>query len=249
MNPLRQDNQNPAAGLGFTAGHFGLIAGCITLILIFSFVKGDLTLAKLKNLPVLQARSESQPLTYEQARAQAEAAYSSNFTADDLTEQQLAEIDPTLDAGQVLGASTEPIPSIEELFDQQTMDRIPVRVSTDNSSVALQRYAEKLRFLETYYGTPVLLEAVSTQDAELLKKAAPAYLSLVTELKAVDVPSVFVEFHKTKIIYYASLVELTQSMSSANGEDVGLSGALFFGLTDKLNSMQSELSNRYGVSL
>lgn len=251
--------QNQANRYGFTAGHFGLIALCLALLLTFSVVKGNLSWSSLVNVvhSIQAAAPEPHVMTYDEAaqvaanQAPAASATDDSQALQQAQQQQLAQVDPSLgDSGQVLGASTDALPSIDQMFTEQKLSAIQLSLIQNATPTQRQQYATQVKFVESYYGTGTLLSALTTQDKDQLTQAEQGYANIITELGQIKVPTEFEQYHKLKMIYYSTLMAMANSMAGNDpNADMSTAGTIFFGLNDKLNTMAADLSSRYGVSL
>jgi hypothetical protein len=238
----------------FTANHFLLIGGVCALILVFSIIKGDLTWDTFRNLNFSQA-SSPQGLTYEQALAQAQAELGASTTIaseedDKKIAEQLAMLDPSFERGAVLGDSTEPSLSMEELMTPENLDKIPVAATIKTDLTTVRDYADSLNLIENYFDTLTLLTAISSRDTELLRKATVAYQQMINELMQLPVPDRLLTFHKVNLLYYSSLLAMSESMSEdASQPETTAAGLLFFSLKEKVDLMRAEIEQAYQVNL
>lgn len=258
---LSQDppaNRFAAEPLGFSSGHFLLIGSALVLFLVFAAVKGDLTWASFTNLPFLHASEEQKPVvTYESVRAEVEASIAQeNLNTADLVDQQqqeeLAQIDPAYAGGSVLGATSGDLPSADELMSQTNMQKIQVKTIPGTTIDNVKKYSEDLHYIEQYYDTVTLMNALATNDESLLPQVAPRYSGLITELGSMSVPDKLAEYHKNKILYYSALLALAQNMASSDGmnsDQAVTAGTMFFGLTDRLYNLSAQFADLYGVQL
>jgi len=246
------------SSFGFTAGHFMLIAACIVALLGFAFLRGDVTWAKLtSNLPLLHAASTQPLVTYDQALAQAKqqlgmdnALPAQSGVVANQQKSDVALLDASSTAGSVLGASTEPLPSVDELFTQEKLDAINVNSTPVTNQQTVQDYFNNITVVEINYNAPVLLSAFAAQNSDVLSKTHDAYLQMIADLRGIPVPAGLVTYHKMKLVYYSTLASLADSMSSGDSgrSDSILAGNLYFELSGKVDQMETQLKAQYGIN-
>lgn len=246
---------NPVFSFG--KNHLGLIAISIVLLSVATFMRGGFTLGAFS---FNKAESAEQGLTYEQAKEQAQkivaekyAGIGSNTEAQSqLTQQQLAEVDPNYGEGAVLGTSVDSQGNIDvdNLLSSQTMQALQIFTYETQDRLQLNYYGTQVSEIENKNGALLLFSALSSREQSSLQRAASGYKTIAAELQAMQVPTQFEQYHRMKLVYYSSLATMAESMASEGpGEQAATAASLFFALNEKIANLGAQLETELGVML
>jgi hypothetical protein len=229
--------------LGFNINHFGLIGVFFLLILGLTFTQEPLLLENLTKLKFLKADNATEATMTVQG---AEVPPTSESAIDNILEEKnklSSLIDPSFSEGSVLGLSTEAQESVTEILSDKNLNTITVKEvsdSRDNISV----YVDQLKLVEDYYGSILVLSAISTKDATAATEAMPLTKGIISELKAMNVPSGLVRFHRLKLMHYGVVLNMLENIATEKtSKDRAAAGMLFFEITNSMESAKTDLVN------
>ena len=246
------DNKTKSAHLNF--GHMAVILTACAILVFITLFKSNFKFS------LNQSTSAHTTYTYAQAQADARNEVENNSSSDYSDEQkisdQLSVLDPSTNAGQVLGASTESnggdqvFPDAEEILTPEVLDAIKLKLSDAAGEDAVRQYKRDLEGVESADGVDVIMADLTSTDPNTLLEGSKKVEPLVKDMLQVMVPKELAEYHKIKMIYYMELSELADGYAGVQGvADPKDTGINIFSLSAKLQSIQSDIQNKYGVQL
>ena len=232
---------------GFNLTHLALIAVCAFGIFGLTMLKNGFQLNP--NVSKAKVQNQSTALTYEEAKAQVLEKHSNQANSSGYEENPLATLDPGSDEGYVLGANTEDgIPQIEASLSKDKLSRVQVISIDVSGKIAMERYFDDVEFAEQSGESFAALSSLSSTDASELRNGSEKAMKVVSYLKGVRVPTEAVEFHRLKIIYYAMLSQLAQSLIDQNvNGNAEAQSSVFFTLVGKIESLEVALKDKYKI--
>lgn len=234
-----------------SAGHLGVIALTAAVLILFSIIQNGFRFsfsgASTKTSQVLGQVSA-------QAGDEAPARGSQNSGSDSGNlADQLALIDPGLNQGAVLGASTDlaaEIPDARTLYTPQQLAQIKVKLSLDSSRAAVKRYLSQAELAENYYNATANFGALNSDDQESLKSAGNGFQALAREFSALEAPANLAEYHRLKIMYYVLLSDTAKSyLTGGSDPKGGYYGLAVFSMMSRLESLRQQIEKSYNLSL
>lgn len=228
--------------------HLALVGGFATVLLVILSVRGDISLNPFR------AQAETgKTLTYEEAKAlvaqEMGASASSNSEA---IKNQLALVDPNAgEPGQVLGLTTDLNISdpIEQVLPQAELDQIKLITTTDNSVDSFNRYATQVVHIEAKNNMIGVLTALDSDDPSKLAEVKALTNQMIGMMKGIEVPTELVEYHKLKLIYYASLGQIGQSFIGIGDMKLDDVTRVMLSIMDRLGAIKLDIYNRYQIVL
>lgn len=240
----------PAFDLHF--GHLGVIALAGLVLVGLTFMKAGF------RLPLLSQTSSQKQLTYDAVKSQVLAENSlqnSNQSQDQngASEQQLAIIDPSRQEAQVLGASiglNGEFPAAEEMFTPQVLSVIKIKLLPDTNAEALKKYSSQVALVESYNQVADMIGKLNGDDKETLLQAAKDSKIVVANLALIQVPKDLAEYHKLKMMYYTTLGQMAEIFAGTrDNAELTNTSAIFFGLTQRMENIKSDIQNKYSVGI
>lgn len=245
------DNQD-AVKNNFHAGHLGIIALVAAVLILFSIIQNGFHFSRAG---AESGAGKDSSLTYEQtgARLFAEDASQAQVPGTSDLGEQLTLIDPSLNQGAVLGATTDlsqAVGQVDQALTAEKLNQVPVKLLDSESPADLQKYAAQLELIKAYYNADSLLGNLNTTDSGVLEDTANTARKIISELLRLNVPKPLADFHKLTLVYYSALANIAKSFESDNFSDESGSAALiFFNLSDRLEKTKNQLYNQYGILL
>ncbi len=185
-----------------------------------------------------------------QVAAQGLPAPSNNL---DNTEAQLALIDPNRNEGAVLGAATEmeeSFPLAEQIYTDAILNQIKVKTVFDNSPEAITRYAQSVAAVEAQYEAVNIIASINSDNAEELSKVPKQVEALNSGLAALEVPAELVEYHKLKLLYYATVSKLSEIFNGTDKNfDMQTASTAWFSLMERMGRISAEVYQKHNVIL
>lgn len=237
--------------LGFTSGHAHLLLVAVAIFGVLFFAKSNLSLRAL----FVKADDKVEMLTYEDARAQVIAArggeVGENPEAEAEAERQIALLDRSLDNGQVLGEAVGlEVPVADQIFSQDALNKIPVKVITNSLPDDAERYSNRIAYIETSNDVLSLLANINSEDSTTIKKSQIQATRIVQMLGSIYVPQDFVEYHRYKIMYYTSLINIADIwMKNRPETDLKIQSELMFSVMNRIESLKKNLQDQYHITL
>ncbi len=236
-------------------GHLALIVGAALVLVFVTFMKNGFHFS-LK----ATASTTAKPYTYAMALKDAHAELAISDTGTDASEdssttaEQLAMIDPMLDQGAVLGASTgtldSVIPDAADIISPDQLSQIKIKLLDTTSSTQIAKYKDDVAAVESAYSTETILTELQSEDSAMLKKISGQIQPLISALLGVSVPKDLAEYHRYKILYYAELSVLADGYAGvANAADPQDTGMNVFSISDKMTKLSADIEAKYGVQL
>lgn len=227
--------------LGFNINHIGLIGVFFLLILGLTFTQEPLMLENLLKLKFLRADNTEQVVA-------SSSEVSSPAVSESGIDNILAEknklsslIDPGFNEGSVLGLSTDSQQSVTELLSEKNLNTIPVKEVTDNSD-NISIYVDQVKLVEEYYGSILILSAISSKDASAATEAIPLTKSIISEMKSMNVPSGLVRFHRLKMMHHGIVLNMLENIAyKKSPKDRAAAAVLFFEVTNAMESARADL--------
>jgi len=242
----------------FSFGQVGAVFMCAIVLAFVSLMKGGFVLPWDKaEVPVVQG------LTFEEVKKQVFAKYdlapnANRFADEELkkSSDQLAMIDPSLNAGAVLGDSTGTIESLlgvtgaEEIFTPEMLAKIPVKTISETSALTIQKYVEDVAEVESYYDAVNLISVLGGEDPNQLQKTSQNSAYIMGGLSQVEVPKGLEEYHRYKIIFYAELSSAADFYLKKEGaQSMDKTSAELFSVKNKLDAIQEKIYQEYNIQL
>lgn len=241
---------------GFGPKHLGLITACMIFLLIFTVVKGNFDWQNLVKIFHTKADTNtSQSMTYEQldAKVRADFANSGNeiVPVTELTADGLSQIDPSVAMGEVLGAATGDQVDLNSIYDQSELNKIPVKVLAGSNNISeIKNYFAQVQLIEASNYSLLIIAGISSADPQALSDSKSRAQEIINELNQIATPSDLVDYQRTKLLYYSSLLSLAGSIGDTTGQqDSSTASMLFFSIQQKLSNMEQNFQNKYGISL
>ena len=232
-------------------GHLGIVVSCAAFLLFITVMKSGFVLPWN-----MEAQADAKPiLTLEEAKRQAVAKNNidQNFNSSSAQDNnQLALLDPNLNRSAVLGVSTEELqfPAAEEIFTKESLDAIKIKSAVATTKESVQKYAEQVLLIESYFDVSSLLTDINSDDITVLKQVPKKAKVLVANLGQVEVPTEVVEYHKLKMIYYTTLGRIADIFSGEEKQyDLQTASSALFSLMEKLDRIKNTIITAYGVEL
>ena len=229
-----------------------VIAVCALSLAGVAFMKGDFTI-------FAKSSSSSNPqYTYAQALADAQSEVSTVTNLANIStssdDSDIAMVDPNSAAGQVLGDSTgtddSVLPDSKEVLTDDKMAAVKIRLLPDTTAANVAQYQQDVFQTEMADGADVILLDATTADQPSWKDASDRSMKLVKDLLAVKVPSELERYDKLNMIYFLEYKALADAnLGVAGAPDTQGTGVAIFSLTDELNSIKTDIFNKYGVQL
>lgn len=230
--------------LGFNINHIGLIGVFFLLILGLTFTQEPLLLENLLKFKFLKADNTTEQQV---ASESASAAPISEAGIDNIIDEKnklSSLIDPSFSEGSVLGLSTDAQESITDILSEKNLSSIPVK-QVDDTKENISLYVDQVQLVEDYYGSILILSAISSQDVTASTQAIPLTQNIISELKAMDVPTKLVRFHRLKMMHYSVVLNMLENIAyQKSPKDKAAAGVLFFEITNAMESSKSDLVNQ-----
>lgn len=229
------------SSLGFTIGHWGLIAFFAVVVIGLGLAKEPMLLGNLTGLKFLQASDENTEsgldLTSDLPPISPEAIDKILSEKNNLS----ALIDPTFGEGSVLGLSTEAQESIDTILSDKNLATIPVNsVKADQFNTAI--YFDQVSLVEDYFGSILVLSAIGSRDASVAKEAIPVTQRIIAELKAISVPNIYIRYHRLKLMQYGIVLNMLDNIAyNSSPKDKSAAGILFFEISNAAEAEKSKL--------
>jgi hypothetical protein len=243
---------------GLSFGHLGIVVLCAIVLIFTGWMKDGFNFE-------LGRKASRDKYTYAQAEADALSQLASvDNPANSVDASQraggdakIAMIDPLSDKAQVLGTSTgtllSVLPKPEDILSPEVQSKIKINLldeSDASSSEAIVQYKRDVAGVESADSVEQILADVNNTDPKILLEGSKMIEPLVTDLVQVRVPKELAEYHKLKIFYYLEMSELADGYAGVKGvadpKDTGLN---IFSLTNRLEQIQADIQNKYGVQL
>lgn len=243
-----EDNSYTSKFQSLHFGHLAVVLGCTVFLLSISYMKNGLSFNLAKKQPIKK-------YTYAEAKAKAiaKAGLPSNFESNNKTE--LAILDSNFGSGQVAGASINAlgdlgIPSADESWSKAELDKIPIKIISDNSMAAFIKYRDSMEAVEINYDLAYIMLALNSDDKTVLKEAGKKADELVKAALTVEVPSNIAELHQFKNIQFMEMGLLAKSLfgESIGAESQELSSELF-SVMEKINRLKTEIFEKYNFEI
>lgn len=233
---------------GFNKNHFALLTVGTLLFVVLVIPKTGIKLSAVFS----RAAEPNNLITYEQARndVYAQMDLGGNDPYVDVLENQFALLDRGDANGAVLGEAIGlgEIPSVEQLYSPEQLSLIPVQVNNESGAAAVQKYAERMLRIESYYNTVELFANLNGTDDRAITETEKKVTDMIEAMNQLDVPKELVDYHRYNIMYYQTLGKLGTALI-ANDPKLGQYSQAMFSLLDKIGEIKSEIKSTYGVSL
>jgi hypothetical protein len=236
--------------LGFTINHYGLIGVFLLITIGLTFTTEPMLLQNLTGLKFLHAQDNGQVKSFTPDTSSVPPVSYDGIDSVIAEKNNLSSlIDPSFGKGSVLGLSTEAQNTVDNMFDESSLQNIPVN-QIDNSDFNISNYIDQVQLLEAYYGDVVILSSLSSQDPVVASKTIPVVKSLISELKSVQVPTKLVRYHRLKLMHYSIVLNMLENIASdVSPEDKSAAGILFFEITNELESERTKLIQQSNFDL
>jgi hypothetical protein len=227
--------------------HLAVIGTFAFVLISVLAMRGEISLN-----PFRAQANKSDTLTYEEAKAQVAMEMGESSTSFDAMSTQLAMVDPNAgDRGTVLGMTTglnisDPI---EKVFPPELMNQLVLTTTKDNSPESYRLYSEKIVFIESENRMILSLLTINQDDPEKLLEARENTRKMIGMMKSVEVPTDLVEYHRLKMVYYATLGEIAQSLSGDNQVDINQSAKNLMTIMDRLGAIKNEFYIKHKLLL
>ena len=221
-------------------GHIGIIA--LTAFMLFAVVfmkNGFHVLANDNASNVVQ-------VSYSDVKNKVDADVNRNFrTGTENSNAQLAMLDPTLNKGAVLGASTEDV-----VISDEALTKIKLKISNQAGSSAIKKYADNVLYVETANGATDLIMGLNSTDKNTLLSLPAQSKKLVGSLAQIEVPKELEQYHKFKMIYYITLGEIAKGFSEPSPtENLQVASQAMFSLLEKIDTIKASIFSKYEVEI
>lgn len=247
-NTSGQDNFSADKFQSLHFGHVAIVLGCAVFLLSISYMKSgfNFNLAKKQSI---------KKYTYAEAKAKAiaQVGLPSNYGSE--SKSQLAILDSDFGTGQVAGASINAlgdlgIPSADESWTKEELSMIPIKIISDNSSAAFEKYRDSMEAVEINYDLAYIMLALNSDDKAVLKQAGKKAEELVKAALTVEVPSNLSELHRFKNIQFMEMGLLAKSLS---GENVGTEpqelSSEIFSVMEKIGRLKTDIFEKYNFEI
>lgn len=235
--------------LGFTACHVHLLLVAFALFSVLMVAKSDISIKAL----FVKADDNVEMLTYEGVRDEILAQRGEVAPQTDAeAEAQFALLDRSLDNGQVLGESIglDKIPGADEIFSTENLNQIPVNSISTNSASDFKIYSDQILYIESSNDVITLLANINSGDQAVIKQAQDQATKIIQMMALISVPEQFVEYHRYKTLYYTSLTNLADIwMNNKPESDLQTQSTMLFSVMTKVESLKTELQNKYQIQL
>jgi hypothetical protein len=230
--------------LGFNINHIGLIGVFFLLILGLTFTQEPLLLENLLKLKFLKADNTTEQQVASESVSASPVSEAGIDNIIDEKNKLSSLIDPSFSEGSVLGLSTDAQESITDILSEKNLSSIPVK-QVDDTKENISLYVDQVQLVEDYYGSILILSAISSQDVTASTQAIPLTQNIISELKAMDVPTKLVRFHRLKMMHYSVVLNMLENIAyQKSPKDKAAAGVLFFEITNAMESSKSDLVNQ-----
>jgi len=231
----------------FNFAHLAIVGVCSFVLLGISVMKNGLPFSFGKG----QVAGVQSPMTYEQIKLQIEeeAARSLSESGDGNVGDLSAILDPGEIEGEVAGLMTD-IPSFDELVRAEELSEIPLTIVEGNSRQAHQSYANEMIKADSNGNLLGIMSALSSGNEQTLKTSSMRAQQMTAYLSTVEVPEEFAEYHRLRMIFYSLLSQISEAYVNQNFTDSFVQNVqAIMSLSEKMDSIRVDLSERYGVVL
>ncbi len=256
----------------FRSGHLATLAACAAVLLAVTFVKNGFRFT----VPVNNAR-DTEVVSYERIRADVEQqlGYVNGEPAFDMAgieklQKQFSIIDPTSDAGLVLGLSTTSVPdlnlqSFDEVYGEDFLTQVPLLTTLPSSTPAdWNAYLKAMQSDEIVDSVTDIMVTISGGGGERAEYIDAAVSNAIVTLQRVPVPAEFADYHKLLLVQYMEYGELAKAISQetsvpvnpsdgSDGENVLSNSAAISSrlltLATRIQQEKNTVQARYAVTL
>lgn len=228
-------------------GHLASVLAVAVFLLGVSWMKNP------EIFSVFSKKSAPRLYTYEQAVAETSGssmlAENSSAANEDVTEQ-LAQADPAIGEGRVLGASTgtedSVVPQAEQMLTPEILNQIKVREISTSSPQAVKNYFEELSNVSYENGLAEVMTYISGSGNDTPAVMEEKVQKLVQAILAIEVPTPVVKYQKVNILYIAQLRQMilanAGNTDAGSAEDIGMS---ILSLNNYLEQLKADLLQKY----
>lgn len=236
--------------MGFTKGHAQLIGIAVVIFAVLVYSQSNISLHAMFS----KADNNQDVITYEKAKAEvlAKNGATDSTEYDQHVEDQFAMLTLKDENGQVLGDAVglTDIPSSEELFTPETLAQITVKTTVQTDKKAIEVYAGQVVYVESRYDVISLLSQINSDDKATVALAKEQAATIVRALNLITVPQPLVEYHRYKLMYYTSLINIGEIwLGERDANQLQVQTKILMSVMNKLESMKSQITQKYSVEL
>ncbi len=236
--------------MGFGAGHVQLLTVAVALFAVLMYAQSSMSITTL----FASADDEVKMITYEDALAESNAQYGNlaDSSVSQAEEEQLALLDRNQIDGKVLGEAIGigEIPDADQLLLPEIDAQLKVNATAAESEVLRDQYVRWSQNIERDGNITALLAALNSTDKNLLRDSANGWNWVVTKMGNVVVPPSMQKLHKSKMVYYSVLMNITKIYAGEKSEaDMPLLTKAMLSYSEKVESLRQEVNQQYSLEL
>ncbi len=236
--------------MGFGTGHLQLLTVALALFGLLMYAQSDMSITAL----FVSADDEVQMITYEDALAQSEAEYGelADSTLSEEEQQQLALLERSDIDGKVLGEAIGigEIPDADQMFLPEIDSSLKMNSATTESEFLRNQYMRWTQNIESDAKVTTLLAGLNSTDKQVLRDSVNGWNWVISKMGNVVVPPSMQKFHKSKMVYYSVLMNITKIYAGDKSEtDMALLTKAMLSYSEKVESLRQELNQQYSLEL